>query len=79
MAGRLLWGTAIPNDWIQTLDTAERLDFDLALGGHGDVMKGKQKFELWKEYFGDLMDQTAQAYAQGATLDDAQKRKSRNG
>jgi hypothetical protein len=37
-------------------------------------MHGKQKFELWKEYFGDLMEETAQAYAQGATLDDAQKK-----
>jgi len=67
-------GDSYPYDWIQTLDTAEKLDFDLVLGGHGDVMHGKQKFELWKEYFGDLMEQTAQAYAQGATLDDAQKK-----
>ena len=67
-------GDSYPYDWIQTLDTAEKLDFDLVLGGHGDVMHGKQKFELWKEYFGDLMEQTAQAYAQGANLDDAEKK-----
>ena len=67
-------GDSYPYDWIQTLDTAEELDFDQVLGGHGDVMKGKNKFELWKAYFGDLMEQTAQAYADGATSDEAQKK-----
>jgi hypothetical protein len=30
------------------INTAEKLDFDQALGGHGGIMKGKEKFELWK-------------------------------
>ena len=67
-------GDSYPYDWIETLDAAEKLDFDQVIGGHGDVMKGKQKFELWKEYFGELLSQTAQAYAEGATLEQAQKR-----
>jgi glyoxylase-like metal-dependent hydrolase (beta-lactamase superfamily II) len=66
-------GDSYPYDWIQTLDAAEKLNFDSALGGHGDVMHGKQKFELWKQYFQDLMDQTAVAYAGGATLEQAQQ------
>jgi glyoxylase-like metal-dependent hydrolase (beta-lactamase superfamily II) len=66
-------GDSYPYDWIQTLDAAEKLDFNLALGGHGDVMHGKLRFELWKQYFQDLMDQTAAAYAQGASLEQAQK------
>ncbi len=70
-------GDSYPYDWIQTLDAAEKLDFDRVIGGHGDVMEGKQKFELWKEYFGDLLSQTAQAYAQGAAQDEAEKRVSR--
>jgi cyclase len=64
-------GDSYPYDWIQTLDKAERLDFDVAVGGHGDVMHGKAMFELWKQYFRDLMDETAAAYADGATLDEA--------
>ena len=36
-------------------------------------MRGKEKFELWKQYFRDLMDETAKAYAQGASLDEAEK------
>jgi glyoxylase-like metal-dependent hydrolase (beta-lactamase superfamily II) len=63
-----------PYDWIRTLDAVEKLDFDYALGGHGDVMRDKQTFELWKQYFADLMSETASAYSQGATLDEARKR-----
>jgi cyclase len=66
-------GDGYPYDWIQTLDNAEKLDFEYVLGGHGDVMRGKGAFELWKEYFRDLMAETADAYAQGATLAEARK------
>ena len=66
-------GDSYPYDWIQTLDKAERLDFAVAIGGHGDVMHGKATFELWKQYFQDLMDETAAAFAGGATLDDARR------
>ena len=62
-------GDSYPYEWITTLDAAEKLDFNLVLGGHGDVMHGKLRFELWKEYFQDLMDRTAAAYAEGASLD----------
>jgi cyclase len=63
-----------PYDWIQTLDAVEKLDFQHVIGGHGDVMEGKEKFELWKQYFRDLMAQTADAYAAGATQEEAEKR-----
>jgi len=66
-------GDSYPYEWIQTLDAAEKLDFNSVLGGHGDVMHGKLRFELWKQYFHDLMDRTATAYAEGATLEQAQK------
>src|SRR5215475_6415673 len=66
-------GDSYPYDWIKTLDAAEKLDFDYAIGGHGDVMKGKARFDLWKQYFQDLMDQTAMAYAGGATLEETKK------
>jgi glyoxylase-like metal-dependent hydrolase (beta-lactamase superfamily II) len=66
-------GDSYPYDWIRTLDAAEKLDFNQVIGGHGDVMRGKEKFELWKQYFRDLMDETARAYARGASLDDAEK------
>jgi glyoxylase-like metal-dependent hydrolase (beta-lactamase superfamily II) len=66
-------GDSYPYDWIQTLDTAEKLDFQHVIGGHGDVIQGKEKFELWKQYFHDLLEDTARAYAEGATQDQAEK------
>lgn len=66
-------GDGYPYDWIRTLDAAEKLDFEQVIGGHGDVMRGKHQFELWKEYLGDLLHETAQAYAQGETVDEARK------
>jgi cyclase len=66
-------GDSYPFEWIQTLDAAEKLDFDQVLGGHGDVMHGKEKFELWKAYFRDLLEETAQVYGNGASLEEAQK------
>jgi glyoxylase-like metal-dependent hydrolase (beta-lactamase superfamily II) len=67
-------GDSYPYDWIKTLDVAEKLDFDYVIGGHGDVMRDKRTFELWKQYFRDLLDQTAAAYSDGATLDQAKTR-----
>lgn len=66
-------GDGYPYDWIRTLEAAEQLDFDYVIGGHGDVLRGKAMFELWKEYFRDLLAETADAYAQGATLAEARK------
>ena len=66
-------GDSYPYEWIQTLDAAEKLDFNSVLGGHGDVMHGKLRFELWKQYFQDLMDRTTAVYAEGASLEQAKK------
>ena len=66
-------GDSYPFDWIQTLDAAEKLDFDQVIGGHGNVMRGKERFDLWKHYFRDLLHEAAQAYARGASLEDAEK------
>jgi DNA-binding response OmpR family regulator len=44
------------------------------IGGANCVMQDKQKFELWKEYYGDLIRETEQAYIQGATQQEATNR-----
>ena len=44
------------------------------IGGADGVMQDKQKFELWKEYYGDLLRETEQAYTQGATQQEAKNR-----
>ena len=64
-------GDSYPFEWIATLEAVSRLDFDYVVGGHGDVMRGKSQFEFWIAYFGDLMQQTVNAYAAGATIEQA--------
>lgn len=63
-----------PTEWVRTLEELEKLDFDYVIPGHGEVMRGKELFALWKEYLRDLMAETAKAYAQGASSDGAKKR-----
>jgi hypothetical protein len=36
-------------------------------------MRGKGMFELWKQYFTELMDETEEVFAKGATLEQARK------
>jgi hypothetical protein len=36
-------------------------------------MSGKQKFELWREFFRDLLDRITAAYVDGATVEEANK------
>ena len=67
-------GDSYPYDWIRMLEAAEKLDFDYVIGGHGDVMRGKAQFELWKQYFRDLLAEAAKVYADGGTAEDARKR-----
>jgi cyclase len=67
-------GDSYPYDWIRTLQKIEKLDFDYLLGGHGEVMRGKEHVRLLEDYFRDLMAQTAEAYAQGASREETRKR-----
>jgi glyoxylase-like metal-dependent hydrolase (beta-lactamase superfamily II) len=62
------------SDWIQAIDTAGKLDFDSVIGGHGDVFRGKTTLQLWKQYFNELLIETAHSYASGESLDGARKR-----
>lgn len=63
-------GDASIYDWMQQLKTIEDLDFKYVIGGHGDVLSGKDRFDLWRKYFADLLAETAASAASGASLDD---------
>ena len=67
-------GDGYPYDWIKTLETAEKLDIDYAVGGHGDVMRGKERFHFSEQYLRDLMAETERAYAEGASMAETVKR-----
>jgi glyoxylase-like metal-dependent hydrolase (beta-lactamase superfamily II) len=62
------------SDWTGAIDTAEKLDFESVIGGHGDVLHGKATFELWKQYFNDLLAEAAHSYAGGESLESTRKR-----
>lgn len=63
-----------PYDWIRTLEAAAALDFDAVIAGHGDVMRGKERFGLWVRYFRDLLREAGDAYARGDTLEEARQK-----
>jgi glyoxylase-like metal-dependent hydrolase (beta-lactamase superfamily II) len=63
-----------PSDWIRTLEAASALDFDTVIAGHGDVMRGKERFALWARYFRDLLREAGEAYARGDTLAEARQK-----
>jgi glyoxylase-like metal-dependent hydrolase (beta-lactamase superfamily II) len=67
-------GDSYPYDWIRMLEATEKLDFDWVIGGHGDVIRGKGQFQMWEQYFRELLAETAAAYAQGATLEETRQR-----
>lgn len=64
-------GDGYPYDWIETLEEAMKLEFEYVIGGHGDVMRGKGQFELWRDYLIDLMAETGDAYSKGLSLSGA--------
>jgi cyclase len=63
-------GDASIYDWMQQLKTIEDLDFKYVIGGHGNVVTGKETFDLWRKYFADLLDETSKAAGRGATLEE---------
>lgn len=67
-------GDSHPYDWIRTLEAVERLDFDVVLSGHGDVIRGKETVRLWIDYFRALMEATAAAAGDGLDLAAARER-----
>jgi glyoxylase-like metal-dependent hydrolase (beta-lactamase superfamily II) len=58
-----------PEDWVQTLDALEKLDFTYIVPGHGDVLP-KSHLTFFRGYMTDLVAGVKKAAADGATLDE---------
>lgn len=67
-------GDAFFDEWVTTLDALKKLDFTLALPGHGRPFRDKSIITAFQSYLTDLMQQAAQLRRQGVTADDAAKR-----
>jgi glyoxylase-like metal-dependent hydrolase (beta-lactamase superfamily II) len=61
-------------EWTAAIGQLEKLDFETVIGGHGDILHDRTRFDLWQQYFTDLLHETAQSVASGESLDAARKR-----
>jgi len=58
-----------PEEWVQTLNSLEKLDFTHIIPGHGDVLP-KSHLTFFRGYLSDLIAAVKKAAADGATLDE---------
>jgi cyclase len=62
-------GDGYPEDWIQTLNALEQVDFTHIIPGHGDVVT-KERISFLRSYLTDLIAAVQQADAAGANLEE---------
>ena len=62
-----------PVELVSTLESIDKLDWDHAIPGHGDVEDGKQQVELLLSYMRDMVAAVRDAVAKGMTLDQAKQ------
>jgi cyclase len=61
-----------PEEWIQTLNALEKVDFTHIIPGHGEVLP-KEHLSFFRGYLTDLIATVKKAAADGATLEEMQK------
>jgi cyclase len=64
-------GDGYPEEWIETLNALERVDFTHMIPGHGDVLT-KDHIAFFRGYLTDLIGAVKQAVAAGAGLPEMQ-------
>ncbi|MGB6432340.1 MAG: MBL fold metallo-hydrolase [Candidatus Acidiferrales bacterium] len=62
-----------PVELVSTLESIDKLDWDRAIPGHGDVEEGKQQLELLLSYMRDMVAAVRDAVSKGMTLDQAKQ------
>lgn len=67
-------GDAYFDEWIATLENLKKLDFNLALGGHGAPFRDKGIITAFQSYLRDFIKQLSDLRKQGVSADDAAKR-----
>ncbi len=64
---------AYPVEWITTLESLDKLDWNQAIPGHGGVQKGKDQLKKLIAYMKDMVAGVKDAVAKGMSLEDAKK------
>ena len=62
-----------PSHWVEVLESVHKLDWTVAIPGHGDVQQGKGQMEKLIAFMNDLLAQVKAAVAQGKSLEDTKK------
>jgi glyoxylase-like metal-dependent hydrolase (beta-lactamase superfamily II) len=61
-----------PEDWVQTLNALEKVDFTRVIPGHGEVVS-KDHLAFFRGYLTDLVSAVKRAAADGADLDEMKR------
>jgi cyclase len=64
--------TAYPVEWVATLDAIDKLDWNAAIPGHGNVQQGKTQLESLLAYMKDLVAGVKASVAKGQTMEQAE-------
>jgi cyclase len=64
--------TAYPVEWISTLDAIDKLDWNAAIPGHGNVQQGKSQLESLLAYLKDLVSAVKESVAKGQSMEQAE-------
>jgi len=65
--------TSYPAEWIATLEAIDKLAWDSAIPGHGNVQPGKAQLESLIAYFKDVVAAVRDCVAKGMTLEQVEK------
>jgi glyoxylase-like metal-dependent hydrolase (beta-lactamase superfamily II) len=64
---------AYPVEWVSTLEALQKLDWTVAIPGHGDVQHGKEQIGRLITFMKDLVAQVKAAVTAGKSLEDTKK------
>jgi len=62
-----------PSHWVEVLENVRKLDWTVAIPGHGDVQHGKGQIENLIAFMNDLLGQVKTAVSQGKSLEETKK------
>ena len=71
LAGGAYIGDAYVDEWLQTLDRFEELEFDLILPGHGEAFSDMAQVDALRAFLSDFWDQAVNARDQGLSAEEA--------
>ncbi|MDE2849091.1 MAG: MBL fold metallo-hydrolase [Acidobacteriota bacterium] len=71
LAGAAYIGDAYVDEWLDTLDRFEELEFDLILPGHGPTFSDMAQVDALRQFLADFWNQASAAHEQGLSPEEA--------